>query len=126
MKLPKTYKYWEHAKLSPDEETMLMSWIRKPHANFKDKALQLDVAVHLAKLQKLKPTLDSVLYSVLQDGACVFDDLGFDDWAFDYGCSPDSIKARETYDQCQKTGLALVRALGRDQIAQLREEFQDY
>ncbi len=93
------------------------------HMGDKQKAYR---AAELAKAQKVSPKLADVVHSLLLDGSPAFDGLSFEDWASEYGYSDDSIKAKEAYDTCLQTGLALRRAFNEADLAQLREAFQDY
>ena len=92
--------------LTPDECRMFDTWVRKPHADFVDKQLQLQIAVKLAKGQSIKPQPQDVLNCLLLD-ADVLNYASFEDWADSFGYDPDSIKALNTYNQCLKTALVL-------------------
>lgn len=85
-----------------------------------------DVAAELAKAQKVSPQLNDVCHSLLMDGAAFFDGLRFEDWAGDHGYNADSIKAKETFDDCDRIGRNLSRALSRDTLAGLREWASNY
>lgn len=84
-------------------------------------ALQLVVNVCKPQL-----SLSDVLYCLLLDGAAYFDGMTFEDWCDNCGYDNDSIKAKATYDACDKTGRELVRGIGRDNVAKLVEAFQNY
>lgn len=114
------------AHLTADEETMLQSWQSKPHASFVNKQLQADAAAKLAIIQKVAPKLDDVCASLLSDGSAFFDGERFEDWAENLGYSSDSIKAKETFEACDKIGRDLSRALSRDELAGLREWASQY
>lgn len=114
------------ASLSIGEGRMLAAWIRKPAANFADKDMQTAVAAKLAKVQKVTPRKNDVLYALLADGAAQFDDLTFEDWAAELGYDTDSRKAEAIYRQCCEIGQAFIRTIGRESIQTLRDEFQDY
>lgn len=113
-------------RLSSDEESMLQAWQRKPHAEFTNKQLQADAAAKLAKFQKVAPKLDDVCHSLLSDGSAFFDGLRFEDWAAELGYDSDSIKAKETFEACDKIGRDLSRGLSRDEINGLREWANNY
>lgn len=121
VKVPKGIRFTLQCRLTSDEESLLMTWQSKPHAQFVNKQLHADVAAKLATAQKVAPTLDSVCASLLVDGSAFFDGSRFEDWAADFGYSDDSIKAKETFEECDKIGRALSRAISRDDLAGLRE-----
>jgi hypothetical protein len=91
-----------------------------------DKQLWANAAGELAKLQKVKPKADDVVYCLLTDSRAYDDGLSFSEWAGDYGFSDDSIIAKENYDACMEIGRALTNALGHEKLAELREAFEDY
>lgn len=113
-------------KLDDGERSVLQTWLKKPHASFVDKDLQLAVAVKLAKWQKVAPGLDDVLSSLLLDGTAHFDSYTFPDWADCYGYDADSISARATFEKCVDTGRVLAQAFNRDELDALRERYADY
>ena len=100
------------------------SWSRQPSANFKDKAMQASVAAKIAKVQKVTPSLPSVLDSLLLDGQA--DDMTFEQWAASFGYDTDSRKAEQTYNACQAHGKALRLAVPADVLTSAREILQDY
>ena len=110
--------------LTRDEEAMLYAMNSRPHADFKDKALQASLCAKLAIVQKVSPTLPDVLYSLLMDSSAA--DETFADWCDNYGYSDDSIKALETYQACVKEGQALAKAFTPAELQDLRDIFQDY
>jgi len=114
------------AHLTDREEIMLQSWKAKPHASFTDKALQANAAAKLAIIQKVAPSLDDVCASLLSDGSAFFDGERFEEWAANLGYSDDSIKAKETFETCDRIGRDLSRALSRDELAGLREWASQY
>ena len=83
-------------------------------------------AAKLAKAQKVAPKLNDVCHSLLSDGSAFFDGYKFEDWASEYGYSDDSIKAKETFDICDRIGRDLSRVLSRDELAGLREWANQY
>ena len=97
-----------------EQQSLLRTWANKPHAQFINKQLWADVAAILAKKQLVKPALNDVCHSLLSDGAAFFDGQRFEEWAGDMGYSDDSIKARDTFEACDKIGRDLARALSRD------------
>lgn len=114
--------------LTAEEENCSHHWARgvvfkKEPRNMQ---LQADTAAKLAKLQKVAPALNDVCHSLLSDGAAFFDGMRFKEWAGDFGYSADSIKAKETFDECDKIGRALSRALRRDELSGLREWASSY
>lgn len=113
-------------KLTREQSALLDTWRRKPYADFIDKQLQADTAAVLARLQGVKPKLNDVCHSLLMDGAAFFDGQRFEEWAGDLGYSADSIKARETFEACDRIGRDLSRALSRDELAGLREWAGNY
>jgi hypothetical protein len=112
--------------MTSDEKCMLAAWIARPHANFTNKQLQADVAAKLATKQKVAPKLDDVCHSLLMDGSAYFDGMRFEEWASDLGYSDDSIKAKETFETCDKIGRDLNRALKKETLAGLREWASNY
>lgn len=71
------------------------------------------------------PDLIDVLYSLAVDSE-VIDYSGFEDWAENFGYDVDSRKAEKTYRDCLEIALKLRSMLGDDNIAKLREAYQDY
>lgn len=112
--------------MSESEKRFLAAWQAKPHANFLDKQLWAETAARLAKAQKVEPKLEDVCHSLLMDGSAFFDGETFEDWCGSLGYDTDSIKAKETFDACDKTGRELMRGLGRDNVKKLREWAQNY
>lgn len=107
-----------------DEESMLHAMRRNPHASFKDKQLQADVAAKLAKLQKVAPNLADVLHSLLLDGEAFFNGETFEDWASNFGYDPDSRKAEEIFKACDLIGRQLNK-IPREILDKAREATQD-
>lgn len=70
------------------------------------------------------PFAASVLHSLILDSSAC--DQSFDSWCADYGYDNDSIKARNTYDACQKNTDNMRAIFSRDQIEKLSELLQDY
>lgn len=112
--------------ITQDELYCLNTVRMKPGAQIADKQLWADTAAKLAKAQKVAPKLEDVCHSLLMDGSAYFDGLRFEDWAAELGYSDDSIKAKETFEACDRTGRDLSRALSRDEIAGLREWASNY
>lgn len=56
------------------------------------------------------PTIESIIHSLFIDSDVL--EYSFDDWCNNYGYSNDSIKAKETYEECVKTAHKLKKALG--------------
>jgi len=109
-----------------EERRFLEAWTANPHANFKNKEFQLGVAVKLAKLQKVTPSKDDVIWSLLMDASPQIYDQTFEDWASELGYDADSRKAERIYKECCDTGRALISVLGRERVTELQEAFQDY
>ncbi len=110
------------SRFTANEESLLMTWQSKPFAEFKNKQLQADVAAKLAVTQKVTPQLDSVMEGLMMDGSAFFDGLRFEEWCAEIGgYDSDSIKAKETYEACDKVGRAISRAVSRDELTGLRE-----
>lgn len=122
---PKGYCRPEWSR-STDEQRLLETWQSKPHAQFINKKLWADVAAKLAKDQKVRPSLNDVCHSLLSEGSAFFDGQRFEDWAGDLGYSSDSIKAKETFETCDRIGRDLSRALSRDELTGLREWASNY
>lgn len=91
-----------------------------------DRAGHASFAAKLAVLQKVEPKLPDVLHSLLMDGSAYFDAETFEDWASNYGYDPDSRKADAIWKACDEIGRKLSRAFSADDLAELREAFQDY
>lgn len=70
------------------------------------------------------PALLDVLYSLVSDSDA--DENSFEDWCSNYGYDTDSRWAEATYNACREIGTKLRRMLGADNLARLRELFQDY
>lgn len=83
-------------------------------------------AAKLAKVQKVIPKLDDVCHSLLMDGSAFFDGQRFEEWADDLGYSSDSIKAKETFETCDRIGRDISKALSRDELEGLREWASNY
>lgn len=117
-----------HLKLTPNEENMSHHWARGVRfASTPENAqLQASLASKLAAFQKVTPKLEDVCASLLLDGSAFFDGERFEEWAANFGYSSDSIKAKETFEACDKTGRELSRHLSRDQIDGLREWASNY
>lgn len=77
------------------------------------------------KRGEIKPDYESVLYSLLRDGDTL-DFTCFEDWCESYGFNSDSIKAKETYDTCLKTGLFLRNTFGEDFLRACEKRFEDF
>ena len=71
-----------------------------------------------------KPELAQVIYSLLSDAEGVRYGQTFEKWAEEYGLSPDSIAALDTFNACTDIWRSLIR-LGAD-LDQLEELFQGY
>jgi len=114
--------------MTADEENLSHHWAMG--ARFKDtpknNQLQADTAAKLAKVQKVTPALNDVCHSLLSDGSAFFDGQRFEEWAGDLGYSSDSIKAKETFETCDRIGRDLARALSRDELTGLREWASSY
>jgi hypothetical protein len=76
----------------------------------------------LAISKPVPPSFKDILYSLVTDAYAL--ETSFKDWASGFGCSDDSISARDTYFKCQENGIKL-RKLGLN-IAELQTFFQDY
>lgn len=89
-------------------------------------ATEASTAAKLAQIQKIKPKIEDVCHSLVMDGSAYFDGLRFEDWCADYGYSDDSIKAKETFETCDRIGRDLSRALKKETLAGLREWASNY
>jgi hypothetical protein len=89
-------------------------------------ATEARAAAKLAQIQKVAPKLDDVCYSLLMDGSAYFDGMRFEEWASDLGYSDDSIKAKETFEACDRIGRDLNRAIKKETLAGLREWASNY
>lgn len=66
------------------------------------------------------PNVADVLYCLFSDAeAC---DIPFDEWCRNLGYNNDSLKALNTYIECQRNGTRLYRLLGAALVAELREK----
>lgn len=75
-----------------------------------------------AETRPQKPKLDDVLHSLVMDAeAC---NESFEEWCSNFGSNPDSIKALETYRDCQKNADKLRKA--GINIEAERERLADY
>jgi len=123
-------KYRDHTfnrvRLTREEEQLVWTWQTKPHSQFVNKQLWAGAAAKLAQLQKVTPKLEDVAHSLLLDGSAYFDGNTFENWCADFGYSDDSIKAKETFEACDKIGRELSRALSREQVESLREWASNY
>lgn len=112
--------------MTPDEQALLLTWQRKPHADFKDKRLHVTVAAKLAKYQYVSPNLPDVLHSLLSDGEAFFNGQTFEQWCGDFGYDADSRKSETIYRQCDLIGRKLAGAVPRDILDKAREVLADY
>lgn len=111
-------------KFTPDEANMARTWSYYPSRDFQDKALQASAAAKIAKVQKVTPSLPSVLNSLLLDGEA--DNMTFEDWASSFGYDTDSRKAEQIFNACQAHGKALRLAVPTAVLTSAREILQDY
>ncbi len=125
VKFPKRFEEYP-VGITTDEMYCLNAIRMKPGAQIADKQLWADTAAKLAKAQEVTPKLEDVCHSLLSDGSAFFDGQRFEDWAGDFGYSSDSIKAKETFETCDRIGRDLARALSRDELAGLREWASNY
>jgi hypothetical protein len=115
-------------RLTPHEENVCRIHARGKNVQKTPEgmATEASTAAKLAKVQKVTPKLEDVCHSLLSDGAAFFDGLRFEDWAADLGYSSDSIKAKETFEACDRIGRELSRGLSRDELSGLREWAGNY
>lgn len=71
------------------------------------------------------PALADVMYALMLD-ADALNHANFEMWAAEYGYDIDSRTAERAYRACLMTGLTLRSMLGDDNLARLRDAFQDY
>lgn len=76
------------------------------------------------KAKPFAPNIAVLINSLLLD--CSACGQSFAEWCGDFGYDNDSIKARETYDGCQKNGDKLKAIFSYAQIEKLLELLQDY
>lgn len=89
----------------------------------KRKNLSDDGIKELIRISRPKaPTLDDLLYALCSDASAA--EMSFEDWCGDYGCDTDSIKALDTYRECQKTAIKLRKA--KINIEAERKRLEDY
>jgi hypothetical protein len=115
-------------RMTANEENFSHHWARGAVFKKEPAAIQLQAATaaKLAAFQKVKPKLEDVCHSLLLDGSAFFDGQRFEDWAADFGYSADSIKAKETFEACDRIGRDLARGLSRDELTGLREWASNY
>lgn len=104
-----------------DLQHMIATRFSKHFFNPKDKQLEADSAVWVAKLRKHAPTVADVLPALLMDGAAFMDAQTFEDWAADFGYDEDSRKAERDYHTCDATGRKLAGSFSSDELDALRE-----
>lgn len=123
VKLQKHVLWWS---LTEEERGFLEAWQGKPNANFQNKELQARIAGKLAKAQKVTPSLESVVHSLLLDGQPYFNNESFEEWAANFGYDTDSRKAESTYRTCMEIGRKIKAAVPNDVIEKAQEILQDY
>jgi hypothetical protein len=70
------------------------------------------------------PHAADVLYCLLSEAeAC---NMSFSDWCEEYGYSNDSLKALNTYRECEESGRKLQKLFTRETLEAMREALQDY
>lgn len=127
VKWPKGGEAYPVQPFFTSDEVCALNTVRmNQSAVLKDKQLWADTAAKLAIAQKVTPKLDGVCASLLHDGVAFFDGQRFEEWASDLGYDSDSIKAKETFEACDKIGRGLSRALSRDELEGLREWASNY
>ena len=75
---------------------------------------------------KTRPGMDDVFYSMLSDGAPMFDGETFEQWAENLGYSTDSRDAERIYNACLENGKKIKTLFSNSEISELREIFSDY
>lgn len=107
--------------LTVDEHQLFEHWQSNPRTVFRDKELWANTAAKIAKAQKVVPNPPDVLHSLLSDGQAFFSAMRFEDWAAEYGYSPDSRKAEEIYRACDDIGrkLSVIPSSIREQATEL-------
>lgn len=117
------YRWNSAAKLTADEENCSHHWARGAVFKKEPRVMQLqaNTAAKLAVIQKVAPSLNSVMSSLLMDGSAFFDGERFEDWCANFGYDSDSRKAEATFKACDDIGRAISRAVSRDELTGLRE-----
>lgn len=120
----------------PADATLIRSPLAKKSDNWQETAFQWLVDINGQKFDYYtgaglvnkatgkpnKPKLDDVLHSLVMDAeAC---NESFEEWCANFGSNPDSIKALETYRDCQKNADKLRKA--GVNIEAERERLADY
>jgi hypothetical protein len=126
---PLVHAFRSKVRMTADEENTSHHWAKGTRFNLKDARtcqLQADTAAKLAQIQGVAPKLNDVCHSLLMDGSAFFDGQRFEEWAADLGYSDDSIKAKATFEACDKIGRALSRSISRDDLEGLREWASNY
>lgn len=94
---------------------------RKGQTDFQRRCMNREYQL---RAKPFAPHVTGLLYSLILDSSAC--DQSFDSWCEDYGYDNDSIKARNTYDACQKNTDNMRAIFSRDQIEKLSELLQDY
>lgn len=76
----------------------------------------------IAISKPVPPKLDDLLHSLVTDASAA--EMSFEDWCGDYGYDTDSIKALETYRECQQIASKLRKA--KINIAAERKRLENY
>ena len=87
--------------------------------NHRDPLENARMAVVLAKYQELKPDVGEVLARVCEESVSA--DSPFGEWAADYGYNPDSIRAKDIYDECTRNGKLARRLLTKEEFNAFEE-----
>ena len=74
-------------------------------------------------VKPVAPHVAGVIHSLLLDGGA--DDMSFNNWCEDFGCSADSIKAFNTYQECCACARQAREFFGHDLLAQLKTATED-
>jgi hypothetical protein len=82
------------------------AWIKRQYDNPRS---SYDLEQRAKHAQPIPPKVADVVSALVRDSSAC--DMPFDDWCDEYGYSNDSIKARDTYDQCQRLGSKIRRLL---------------
>lgn len=70
------------------------------------------------KWEVVGPSVGDVIYSLMSDAEAMI--TTFDDWCSNFGADNDSLKALNTYIECQRNGTKLVRVIGYKLLEELR------
>lgn len=92
----------------------------------KNRTLYADVEAETCKriLPFMEWKKEDILHSLVMDSDCL--DMGFEEWADNYGFNPDSRRAENTFRACQEQARNMLKLVDRQELVTLRDFFADY